>query len=45
MDANKTASITNRLAQEKEAAAELADAHSDWFFQLQNMVSAPFRSY
>ena len=44
MDANKAASMTKILAQEKEAAAEQADAHSDCFIQLLNMVTAPFRT-
>ena len=44
MDANKAASRVNRLAQEKEAAAELADAHSAFFIQLPNMLTAPFRT-
>ena len=41
MDANRTASMTNRLAQEKEAAAELADAHSYCLLLVLNMVTAP----
>jgi hypothetical protein len=45
MDANKTASMTNRLAQEKAAAAEQADAHSDCLLLLKNMVTAPFLNY
>ena len=42
MDANKTASITNRLAQAKEAAADLADAQKDLLLLVRDMRSAPF---
>ena len=45
MDANKTASITNRLAQAKEAAAKLADAQKDLLLLARYIYSAPFKIY